>query len=124
MKGERHRLHQRRSGDVVGGIGRQRHEHYPVTAVQVPFDSATAGPGRDGVEPRTEVAALPSWTVVHLHGARTNAWNDGWTENAMLEGSQQLARLVPVGRDVAQLDLFVATHHVRQLSQRWYRASP
>ena len=35
------------------------------------------------------MAALPPWTVVHLHGARTNARNDGWTENAGLPGSAQ-----------------------------------
>jgi o-aminophenol oxidase len=62
---------------------------FPVTAVQVPVARATPGPGRDGAEPRAEVAALPPWTVVHLHGARTNAWNDGWTENAALPDNLQ-----------------------------------
>jgi FtsP/CotA-like multicopper oxidase with cupredoxin domain len=66
--------------------------NFPVTAVQVqsatPFD--TPGPGRDGVEPREDVAALPPWTVVHLHGAQTGAGNDGWTENAVLPGNSQL----------------------------------
>ncbi len=69
--------------------------NFPVMAVQVqsatssPFD--TPGPGRDGAEPREKVAALPPWTVVHLHGARTGAGNDGWTENAVLPGNSQLA---------------------------------
>jgi spore coat protein A len=64
-----------------------------VTAVEVqsaaPFD--TPGPGRDGVDPRADVAALPPWTVVHLHGAQTGGGNDGWTENAVLPGNSQLA---------------------------------
>jgi spore coat protein A len=63
--------------------------NYPVVAVEVPVQKATAGPGRDGAEPRAEVAALPPWTVVHLHGARTNGRNDGWTENASLPGGAQ-----------------------------------
>jgi FtsP/CotA-like multicopper oxidase with cupredoxin domain len=62
---------------------------FPVSAVTVPVASATAGPGRDGAEPSADVAALPPWTVVHLHGARTNAWNDGWTENAARQDSLQ-----------------------------------
>ncbi len=68
---------------------------FPVTAVEVqtvtpsPFD--TPGPGRDGAEPRPEVAALPPWTVVHLHGAETGGGNDGWPENAVLPGNSQLA---------------------------------
>ncbi len=69
--------------------------NFPVTAVQVlsanptnPLD--TPGPGRGGVA-RPEVAALPPWTVVHLHGAQTGGGNDGWTENAMLPGNSQLA---------------------------------
>jgi o-aminophenol oxidase len=62
---------------------------FPLTAVSLPAAKATAGPGRDGVEPRADMAALPPWTVVHLHGAATNAWNDGWTENAMLPGNLQ-----------------------------------
>jgi spore coat protein A len=62
---------------------------FPISAVNVPVASATAGPGRDGAALSADVAALPPWTVVHLHGARTNAWNDGWTENAALPGSLQ-----------------------------------
>lgn len=63
---------------------------FPIPAVDVPLGpNATAGPGRDGAELRADVAALPPWTVVHLHGARTNAVNDGWTENAVLPGHLQ-----------------------------------
>jgi spore coat protein A len=64
---------------------------YPVKAVDVSLEHATPGPGRDGAEPRMEVAALPPWTAVHLHGAHTNARNDGWSENAGLPGSAQLS---------------------------------
>jgi spore coat protein A len=64
---------------------------YPAPAVEVDLANLTAGPGRDGAEPRADVAALPPWTVVHLHGARTGAGNDGWTENAILPGLAQLA---------------------------------
>jgi o-aminophenol oxidase len=62
---------------------------FPVSAVDVFPENGTAGPGRDGAEPSADVAALPPWTVVHLHGAHTNALNDGWTENAALPGSLQ-----------------------------------
>ncbi len=62
---------------------------YPVPAVEPPVENATAGPGRDGEELRADVAALPPWTVVHLHGARTDAVNDGWTENGVLRGNMQ-----------------------------------
>lgn len=64
---------------------------YPVHAVELPMQNATAGPGRDGAELRADVAALPPWTVVHLHGSRTNAGNDGWTENGVLPGGAQLS---------------------------------
>lgn len=67
---------------------------FPVTAVELPLDQVTGGPGRDGGQPRMDVAALPPWTVVHLHGAHTDGGNDGWTENAVLPGGVQLARYV------------------------------
>jgi o-aminophenol oxidase len=62
---------------------------YPAAAVEL--QNATTGPGRDGAQPRPAVAALPPWTVVHLHGAHTGAGNDGWTENAILPGLAQLS---------------------------------
>lgn len=66
---------------------------YPVTAVEVPNlpPGATPGPGRDGAPPLPTVAALPPWTVVHLHGSRTGGGNDGWPENAVLPGNAQLS---------------------------------
>ncbi|NEE19480.1 multicopper oxidase domain-containing protein, partial [Streptomyces sp. SID7499] len=48
-------------------------------------------PGREGVAVRADVAALPPWAVVHLHGAVTGGGNDGWAENAVLPGAAQLA---------------------------------
>lgn len=66
---------------------------YPVTAVEVPngIPGATPGPGRDGAPALPDVAALPPWTVVHLHGNRTGGGNDGWPENAVLPGNAQLS---------------------------------
>jgi o-aminophenol oxidase len=61
---------------------------FPLTAVEL--ENATPGPGRDGAEPRADIAALPPWLVVHLHGARSRGGSDGWTENAVLPGETQL----------------------------------
>jgi FtsP/CotA-like multicopper oxidase with cupredoxin domain len=74
---------------------------YPVHAVELPTEHATAGPGRDGAGLRADVAALPPWTVVHLHGARTNAGNDGWTENGVLPGGAQLSEYLNEQRATA-----------------------
>ncbi|MEU1072168.1 MULTISPECIES: O-aminophenol oxidase PhsA [unclassified Streptomyces] len=69
---------------------------YPVTAVEVPLrpqgtPPATSEPGRGDAEPSADVAALPAWTVTHLHGAQTGGGNDGWADNAVGEGDAQLA---------------------------------
>ena len=58
---------------------------YPITAVTAP-DGSQNEPGRSGRPINQTVAALPAWTVVHLHGGRTAAVSDGWTENASLSG--------------------------------------
>lgn len=79
-----HQLDVTWQNDIAGG--------YPVNAVEVPIQSLTTGPGRDGAPLRADIAALPPWTVVHLHGARTNADNDGWTENGVLPDGVQLSR--------------------------------
>ena len=60
-------------------------EPYPITAVTAP-DGIQNEPGRGGREANSTVATLPPWTVVHLHGGRTAAVSDGWTENATLSG--------------------------------------
>ncbi|MEU6843258.1 O-aminophenol oxidase PhsA [Streptomyces sp. NPDC046716] len=66
---------------------------YPVTAVEV--SNATPGPatlpGRAGVAPSADVAALPAWLVTHLHGAQTGGGNDGWADNAVGAGDAQLS---------------------------------
>ncbi|MEQ0565795.1 multicopper oxidase domain-containing protein [Amycolatopsis sp. NEAU-NG30] len=69
---------------------------FPLVAVQGPVaDAPTSRPGRELDRPGYRiidgVSDLPSWTVVHLHGARTNAGNDGWAHNAGLKGTSQLA---------------------------------
>src|SRR6266849_4589270 len=60
-------------------------ESYPITAVTAP-DGSQNEPGRSGRPANSTVATLPPWTVVHLHGGRTAAVSDGWTENACLSG--------------------------------------
>jgi FtsP/CotA-like multicopper oxidase with cupredoxin domain len=76
------------SNEIEGG--------FPLVAVQGPVaDGPTSRPGRELDRPGYSivdgVADLPAWTVVHLHGARTNAGNDGWAHNAGLKGTSQLA---------------------------------
>ncbi|TVT27570.1 phenoxazinone synthase [Amycolatopsis rhizosphaerae] len=63
---------------------------YPVTAVIGPEYSQNE-PGTSGGTVDPHVAALPPWTVVHLHGGRTIAGSDGWTENCALTGQSQVA---------------------------------
>lgn len=66
---------------------------FPVTGVQVPFTGLDSilGPGRGSAQPDASVAALPSWTVVHLHGGVTGGNNDGWTENGVSPGDAHLS---------------------------------
>jgi spore coat protein A len=52
---------------------------------------ASTEPGREGVEPDKDVAALPAWSVTHLHGAQTGGGNDGWADNAVASGDAQLS---------------------------------
>lgn len=58
---------------------------YPIAAVTAP-DGTQNEPGCSGRPLNHIVATLPPWTVVHLHGGRTAAVSDGWTENATLSG--------------------------------------
>ncbi|WEP00177.1 O-aminophenol oxidase PhsA [Streptomyces sp. FXJ1.172] len=69
---------------------------YPVISVEVPAGPPgtpppSTVPGREGVEPDKDVAALPAWTVTHLHGAQTGGGNDGWADNAVGHGDAQLS---------------------------------
>jgi o-aminophenol oxidase len=64
----------------------------PVTAVEVPNSgNPWNSPGRGGATPRPDVANLPPWTAVHLHGALTPSNNDGWPENVISTGDSQLS---------------------------------
>jgi FtsP/CotA-like multicopper oxidase with cupredoxin domain len=71
----------------------------PLVAVRAPLAQlpsntpgyrASDGTLPPGVEIIEGVAELPAWTVTHLHGALTNAGNDGWAHNATLAGHAQL----------------------------------
>ncbi|WP_411082292.1 multicopper oxidase family protein [Streptomyces sp. cmx-18-6] len=66
---------------------------FPVTGIKVPFTDLDSilGPGRGSATRDASVAALPAWTVVHVHGAITGGGNDGWTENGVSPGDTQLA---------------------------------
>jgi len=72
-----------------------KESEYPVTAVEVPLRTqgpqSNTEPGREGVEPNKDVAALPAWSVTHLHGAQTGGGNDGWADNAVGYGDAQLS---------------------------------
>ena len=43
-------------------------------------------PGRSGGTPDAAAAALPGFSVVHLHGGMTQADSDGWAENLVAPG--------------------------------------
>jgi len=47
-------------------------------------------PGRGDGRVDEAAAALPGFSVVHLHGGMTYATSDGWTENFVLPGQQTL----------------------------------
>ena len=47
-------------------------------------------PGRRGGVPDAAAAALSGYSVVHLHGAMTQASSDGWTENIAAPGQAVL----------------------------------
>ncbi|MFF0011887.1 O-aminophenol oxidase PhsA [Streptomyces sp. NPDC005374] len=64
---------------------------YPVTSVEVLPPASPTLPGREGAEPNKDVAALPAWSVTHLHGAQTGGGNDGWADNAVGFGDAQLS---------------------------------
>ncbi|WP_030373701.1 O-aminophenol oxidase PhsA [Streptomyces rimosus] len=69
---------------------------HPVTAFEakqaVGAPPPTDEPGRRGDGTLLDgVAALPPWTVTHVHGAVTGGGNDGWSENAVLPGDTQRA---------------------------------
>ena len=67
----------------------------PVTVVRAPsFEvdgvPVQCVPGRSGGAPNADAAALPGFSVAHLHGGLTQATSDGWTENLALPGQSTL----------------------------------
>jgi FtsP/CotA-like multicopper oxidase with cupredoxin domain len=62
---------------------------FPVTAVVAPKGTQNR-PGREGRPAEANVTTLKPWTVTHLHGGRTAAGSDGWTENAVFSGQSIL----------------------------------
>jgi FtsP/CotA-like multicopper oxidase with cupredoxin domain len=89
------------SNDIDGTI--------PLVAVSAPIGEANKpgyrnpdGSLRDRHAIIEGVAELPSWNVVHLHGAMTNAWNDGWAHNATLRGRALLSEY-PNGQEATTL---------------------
>jgi spore coat protein A len=67
----------------------------PVTVVRVPRYEEDGVPvqclpGRTGGERDAAAAALPGYSVVHLHGSVTHATSDGWAENLTGPGQQAL----------------------------------
>ncbi len=67
----------------------------PVKVVQMPYDDSTTdpipqnGPGSNGQPPMQGTNTLPAYTVVHLHGGRTQADSDGWPDSVHGTGSIQ-----------------------------------
>ncbi|GAA3343058.1 multicopper oxidase domain-containing protein [Amorphoplanes nipponensis] len=47
-------------------------------------------PGRSGAVPR-DLAGVPAWTAVHVHGAAVAAASDGWPENGVLTGDRSVS---------------------------------
>ncbi len=66
--------------------------HVPTTDPALPDALPQNNPGLDGAVPDPLYAAIPAWTVTHLHGGRTPPDSDGWPTNAVLYGQQILTR--------------------------------
>ncbi len=67
---------------------------YPAQVGNLPTITAPPAENVPGIDPALldpKAAALPPWAVVHLHGAVTGGGNDGWTDNAVLPGANQLS---------------------------------
>ncbi|GII26890.1 multicopper oxidase family protein [Planotetraspora mira] len=78
----------------VAWTNRIENETVPVTAVQAFAEVGKPTlpntlPGSGGAVPRDDVAGIPPWLVVHLHGAITGGGQDGWSENGHLAGEVQ-----------------------------------
>ncbi|MFT4102540.1 MAG: multicopper oxidase domain-containing protein [Burkholderiaceae bacterium] len=74
------------------------HGKLPLTCVSTDAGDALTPGHRDangvllpGHEVVDDVAEMPPWTVVHLHGSLTNGWNDGYSTQAVSSGTSQWA---------------------------------
>jgi spore coat protein A len=67
----------------------------PVKVVESPYDDTTADPipqnepGSNGQPLIEGTDTLPAYTVVHLHGGRTQADSDGWPDSVHSSGATQ-----------------------------------
>jgi o-aminophenol oxidase len=69
----------------------------PVVVTLTPTETSADGfpvqclPGLSGGAPDPDAAALPGFTVVHLHGGLTAASYDGWAENIFAPGQRAVS---------------------------------
>ena len=80
----------------------------PVAVTAVPTETDADGvpvqclPGLSGGDRDADAAALPGFTVVHLHGGLTPAPYDGWTENIFAPGQHAISHY-PMDQRAAML---------------------
>ncbi|AQS71713.1 hypothetical protein B1H29_36475 [Streptomyces pactum] len=93
----------------------------PVTAVEFgrpggPMpDPLSNYPGTEGCREVPGVADLGPWAAVHLHGMLTGGGNDGWMENLVGPGEEQLSAY-PNDQAATMLWYHDHTHHVSRFS--------
>ena len=70
----------------------------PIVVTVAPTETGAGGvpvqcvPGLSGGVPNPDAAALPGFTVVHLHGGLTAAPYDGWAENIFAPGQDAIGQ--------------------------------
>jgi spore coat protein A len=80
----------------------------PIAVTIAPAETGADGvpvqcmPGLSGGAPNPDAAALPGYTVVHLHGGQTPAPYDGWAENIFAPGQDAVSHY-PMGQRAALL---------------------
>ncbi len=93
---------------------------------QATIDPLTANAPGDAIVPpgtTATIAAVPgsdalyAWTVTHLHGGRTAAMYDGWTENAMLPPRTEQGKKSPVLPGQNQTSIYENNQRATML---WY----
>ena len=78
-------------------------------------------PGRSGGATDAAAAALPGFSVVHLHGGVTPASSDGWTENLTAPGQRAL---LPYPKDQRAAMLWYRDHVMGVTASACTRGSP